>query len=175
MSCTKFKVGDRVVVAEAGYWDLFYKPGAEGVVIDQDEHMAKVRFVSGDFDTKDGVWWARHSKLRALQPYSASFTKKSEREPNRGHTTDGGGLQKHSVGELYPLAVVGYCNGGATTFVVEDLQSGAVVCDWLHLDCLLWKYAKVEDAIAFARSVPNRGCITFVYQRPSFVNDILSI
>lgn len=127
MSFTKFKVGDRVVVAEAGYCDLFYKTGAEGVVIDQDEYMAKVRFVSGDFDTKDGVWWARHSRLRALQPYSASFTKKSEREPNRGHTTDGGGLQKHSVGKAYPLIIVGYATGDTVTYRIENLTTEVVL------------------------------------------------
>lgn len=35
-----------------------------------------------------------------------------------------GGLQEHSLGDCYPYAVVGYGNGGVTTFVVENLQTG---------------------------------------------------
>ena len=126
MSCTKFKVGDRVVVADASGCDRFYKAGAEGVVIDQDEKMAKVRFVSGDFATVDGVWWAYHSQLRALQPYSSIFTKQAGREPNRGHTTDGGGLQKHSVGKAYPLSIVGYATGDQITYRIENLTTEVV-------------------------------------------------
>jgi hypothetical protein len=37
-----------------------------------------------------------------------------------------GGLQPHSVGELYPLAVVTYANGEGTAIFVENLQEGTV-------------------------------------------------
>ena len=170
---SKFKVGDEVRVKID---NPFYKTGAEGTVIERENDLIHVCFVSGEYDhSKLGTWWVYQEDLELITPYSSTFSDKPSPLNPTGHTTDGGGLQKHSVGELYPLAVVGYCNGGATTFVVEDLQKGAVVCDWKHLEGPLWKYAKAEDAFTFARSVPNRGRITFVYQRPSFVNDILSI
>jgi hypothetical protein len=172
---SKFKVGDKVRVVSL-FDDVFFSRGAEGVVVDRDHEVVQVRFVSGRYDHGNGGrWWVYPEGLELITPYSSTFTKQAEAPTPTGLTTDGGGLQKYSVGELYPLAVVGYCNGGATTFVVEDLQKGAVVCDWKHLDGPLWKYAKAEDAFTFARSVPNRGRITFVYQRPSFVNNILSI
>ena len=170
---SKFKVGDKVRVKISTH---LYKIGAEGVVTEVVASAVRVRYISGDYDPRsNGLWWVCQEDLELILPYSRTFTKPAEAPTPTGHTSDGGGLQKHSVGELYPLAVVGYCNGGATTFVVEDLQKGAVVCDWKHLDGPLWKYAKAEDAFTFARSVPNRGRITFVYQRPSFVNNILSI
>lgn len=173
---SKFKVGDKVRVVDSFGNGTFFSSGAEGVVVDRDREVVQVHFVSGRYyPAANGRWWVYPEDLELITPYSSTFTKPAEAPTPTGHTSDGGGLQKHSVGELYPLAVVGYCNGGATTFVVEDLQKGAVVCDWKHLDGPLWKYAKAEDAFTFARSVPNRGRITFVYQRPSFVNDILSI
>ena len=170
---SRFKGGDKVRVKVD---NLLYKIGAGGVVVDLDHEAVRVCFVCGEYDhSNSGTWWVLPEEVELITPYSSTFSDKPSPLNPMGHTSDGGGLQKHSVGELYPLAVVGYCNGGATTFVVEDLQKGAVVCDWKRLDGPIWKYAKAEDAFTFARSVPNRGRITFVYQRPSFVNDILSI
>lgn len=170
---SKFKVGDKVRVKVG---NSLYKIGAEGVVVDKTRDLVCVWYVSGDYDLRNnGLWWAYQEEVELITSHSSTFTKPTEAPTSTGHTADGGGLQKHSVGELYPLAVVGYCNGGATIFVVEDLQKGAVVCDWKHLEDPIWKYARAEDAFTFASSVPNRGRITFVYRRPSFVNNILSI
>lgn len=38
-------------------------------------------------------------------------------------------LQSHSVGGIYPLAVVGYANGDQTLYVIEHLTEGKVLCD----------------------------------------------
>ena len=46
-----------------------------------------------------------------------------------GHHAEHVGLQKHSVGDLYPLAVVGYGNGDDTLYVIEHLTDGTVLCD----------------------------------------------
>lgn len=34
------------------------------------------------------------------------------------------GLQNHSVGDIYPLAIVGYGKGDLTTYVIENLVTG---------------------------------------------------
>ena len=46
-----------------------------------------------------------------------------------GHHPEHVGLQKHSVGGIYPLAVVGYGNGDLTTYCIEHLTEGKVLCD----------------------------------------------
>lgn len=42
-----------------------------------------------------------------------------------GHSAEHQALQEHSVGEHYPLAVVGY--GHPTLYVIENLQTGEVL------------------------------------------------
>ena len=44
-----------------------------------------------------------------------------------GHHDEHVGLQKHSVGDLYPLAIVGYGNGDKTKYVIEHLTRGEVL------------------------------------------------
>jgi hypothetical protein len=43
-----------------------------------------------------------------------------------GHSNEHVGLQNHSVGEHYPLAVVGY--GHPTLYVIENLETNEVLC-----------------------------------------------
>lgn len=45
-----------------------------------------------------------------------------------GHCTDGSSIQKHSVGDIYPLAVVGYGDADKVQYIVEDLQRGTHLC-----------------------------------------------
>ena len=54
----------------------------------------------------------------------------------KGHHPVHAGLQSHSVGGAYPLCVVGYGNGEHTTWVIENLTEGTVLCyrDPFHLD-----------------------------------------
>lgn len=46
----------------------------------------------------------------------------------RGHHPEHVGLQRHSIGEAYPLAVVGYANGHRMAWRVENLMTGQCVC-----------------------------------------------
>lgn len=65
------------------------------------------------------------NRLRTGVPrgHFAAWVDKTEKErqiKKRGHAGEGG-LQNHSVGDLYPLAVVGYGDG---SFQVENLATG---------------------------------------------------
>ncbi len=52
-----------------------------------------------------------------------------QQEVPKGHSPDGSGLPNHSIGDIYPLAVVGYSTGdGPTLFSIENLKTGAVCC-----------------------------------------------
>ena len=44
-----------------------------------------------------------------------------------GHSNEHAGLQNHSVGEHYPLAVVGI-GSYPTLYVIENLMTGEVMC-----------------------------------------------
>lgn len=49
-------------------------------------------------------------------------------DPNSGHHATHRGLQNHSVGSIYPLAVVAYDNGTQLRYTVENLTNGTVCC-----------------------------------------------
>lgn len=55
-----------------------------------------------------------------------------------------GGLQAHSIGGLYPLAVVGYGMGDTTKFVIENLTTGEV------LTCASPKVLRSFDTVGLA-------------------------
>ena len=48
--------------------------------------------------------------------------------PNSGHHAHHRGLQNHSVGSIYPLAVVAYDNGTELRYTIENLADGTVCC-----------------------------------------------
>lgn len=126
----KAKVGDYIKVTDPSYNEMCYKEGAGGKVVQVGDKCALVAFTHGEFDTaNDGQWWINHGKYTVEQPYSSTFTESAKAAAPQGHTADGGGLQKHSIGGLYPLCVVGYNNGGSPImWVVENLQDGTVAC-----------------------------------------------
>lgn len=47
----------------------------------------------------------------------------------QGHHGQHQALQNHSVGDIYPLAIVAYDNGTAVFFTLEDLTRGTAACD----------------------------------------------
>lgn len=47
----------------------------------------------------------------------------------QGHHGQHQALQNHSVGDIYPLAVVAYDNGGGVFFTLENLTRGTCACD----------------------------------------------
>ena len=73
-----------------------------------------------------------------------------------GHHPVHSGLQNHSVGGAYPLCIVGYGNGDATQWVIENLASGEVMCyesrgqshapnQWHRYD---WANERLDSAVA---------------------------
>ena len=133
---SKFKVGDRVVTITSN--DGLYSLGAEGTVfrLDTDGTVA-IKFTSGEFDVvlqRDiGFIWLCESSLELAKPrYSASFTQQTSGVGFgdflvEGHTSDGGGLQKHSVGDTYPWLVVGYGRHEEVTYCLQNLQDGTTL------------------------------------------------
>lgn len=109
---SKFKVGDRVVV-KGWLGDETYFEGATGVVIECNY------YVSVRFD---------HDPLRDLLVNELEL----EVVPVKPELTEAqaagvaGGLQEHSVGDLYPWAVVMYEHEGSRLIAIENLQTGEV-------------------------------------------------
>jgi len=101
-----FKIGDRVVVT-GWLGDKCYGEGWVGTVRDTESYV-RVLF---DRDTSKGYLVDRSELTLYVEPKAAAIA---------------GGLQPHSVGELYPLAVVTYANGEGTAIFVENLQDGTV-------------------------------------------------
>ena len=84
-----------------------------------------------------------------------------------GHHAEYGGLQNHSVGEHYPLCVVGY--GHPTLYVVENLTTNETLCDpfgrpYQHLQSS--RIYEVIDVAAKAKS--NNVFVQWVKGRPKF-------
>lgn len=126
---SKFKVGDRVRRVAAD--NAGGEPGSEWVL--PVGATATVEYVMG-FEWPDGF---RNLRLKEVvgavgqvPEYSEHWEKYFElvQEPAK-QAAKAGGLQEHSLGDCYPYAVVGYGNGGTTTFVVENLQTGEVAVD----------------------------------------------
>lgn len=126
----EFKIGDHVEVVSIDDIDEdYYRVGAGGVIVAKDlSGVLDVRFTYGDFTVGgDNVWCVLDSQIKKVVPYSTTFTAPAKAEAPSGHTADGGGPQKHSVGDIYPLCVVGYAFDADTTmFVVENLKDGTV-------------------------------------------------
>lgn len=113
----------------------------------------------------------------AVEPrYSRRFTEKTTgpAEGPRGHSKDGSSIQKHSLGDIYPLAVVGVSSGkGPTVYYIENLRLGAVaagpagVRQWLNAT-LAYRFA---DRMALGiKTDVLCDPITFVTGRPSLTS-----
>lgn len=154
---SKLKVGDRVRVKPGDYHG-FYFSGDVGTVV---EHPYKilngpliyVRF-SGHHNAKvtgEGYWWAEPAKLDKLPVhYSSTFTESAKAEPTTGHAPNSG-LQKHSLGELYPLAVVGY-GDSPMIFVLENLETGQVAGDGGYVR----QWGNADHVVEFAKKYDLR-------------------
>lgn len=101
-----FNIDDRVVVTN-WFGDKCYGRGWVGTVMETDYYV-RVLF---DKDTSQGYLVDKEELSMYVEPKAAAIA---------------GGLQPHSVGELYPLAVVTYANGEGTAIFVENLQDGTV-------------------------------------------------
>ena len=163
------KVGDYIKVTDRSDNEMFYREGAGGKVIEVDGRLALVSFTYGEFNKRSGgQWWIEHGQYTVEKPYSSTFTESTKAEAPQGHTADGGGLQKHSVGDIYPLCVVGYSRDASyTLYVVEDLERGTVACDHFGTP-LQWRDSRA--ASNFARTVDRTttGAPPWFKGRPNF-------
>ena len=206
---SKFKVGDKVRVKPGDYHGVYFsgdvgtvvrvKPGDYhgyyfsgdvGTVVEHpyevtNPSLVYVRF-SGHHNAKvrgEGYWWAEPSKLDKLPVrYSSTFTESAKAEPTTGHAPNSG-LQKHSIGELYPLAVVGY-GDSPMIFVLENLETGQVagegpddyVRQWRNADHVVEFAKKYGLAKAPSGKVDDWGDeITWFTGRPINVNGRLEM
>ena len=86
-----------------------------------------------------------------------------------GHHAEHKGLQNHSVGEHYPLAVVGY--GHPTLYVIENLTTNETLCGSLGSP-----YQHYESKYLY-KIIGTRvdGLDTWVKGRPRFNTDTKSL
>lgn len=105
-----FKIGDRVIVSN---WrgDEQYGQGWVGTVTEIGLYIRVMFDNSAKRRTQSSL-----VSNGELSPYV---------EPKAAAIA--GGLQPHSVGDLYPLAVVSYEGGGKVVHFIENLQTGTVL------------------------------------------------
>lgn len=123
----KIQVGDTVVVRHSSQ-PQFFSIGAVGTVKSVSKAW-QVQFTAGKYDTDcSGTWLVdcEADHIEKIIKYSSTFAEPVAAASPAGHRADGGGLQNHSVGEAYPLAIVGYGTGHSTTFTIENLERGTV-------------------------------------------------
>lgn len=173
---SNIKVGAYVKVVSASEYDkTFFRVGAGGRVVQVGERCVLVHFTHGDFTMAGRNEWAVFPhQLEVVTPYSSTFANPAEPKPTTGHVANGGGLQKHSVGAFYPLAVVGYADGTHLRFTVENLETGGVAACGAVVRA--WDTAK--GAVSFAERVakgvhPELDAITWNVERPTFDGKML--
>jgi len=85
-----------------------------------------------------------------------------------GHHAEHKGLQNHSVGEHYPLAVVGY--GHPTLYVVENLTTNETLCDPFGRPYQHPQSSRIYEVIDIAAKpyMRNNVFIKWVKGRPKF-------
>lgn len=166
-----FKVGDKVRVKEGFLSHFkFYAAGAEGTVVNARKDC-DVRFTSGDYDPACNATWSVDTvDLELVVPYSSTFTTPPSPVQPSGHDAVHTGLQKHSVGEDYPLGVVGY--GLDTRYVVENILHNNVLC-WP--DGRVMQFNTAYEAYALLSLYRNSRLtgLIWVSGRPKSVNNIL--
>jgi hypothetical protein len=139
-----FKIGDRVVVSN---WsgDECYGQGWVGTVTELCSYV-RVLFDSG---RRGGYLVNAYELSLYTEPKAAAIA---------------GGLQPHSVGDLYPLAVVTYANGEGTAIFVENLQDGTVA---VLRDNSSYPYE--FDSHDQALAAIEKGGLIFAKGRPHYV------
>ena len=163
MFTNKFKVGSTVVVVVPRNDPYCFSKGASGVVVEVDSGTYLVKFTSGIYDPdNEGTWWAEEASLEAvpvrrMEAHKTAYRAEQERAIS-------GGLQSHSVGDIYPLAVVGYDGGGGVSYTLENLQTGEVCMagDWVRQ----WITAKPPKD--FAKVIGTERDVSWKQGRPVF-------
>lgn len=163
------KVGDYIKVTDPGDNEMYYREGAGGKVVKVDNQGALVSFTHGEFNSgAGGRWWIEHGEYTVEHPYSSTFTESAKAAAPQGHTADGGGLQRHSIGDIYPLCVVGYSRDATyTMYVVEDLERGTVACDRFGTP-LQWRDSRAAGNFARTVDRTTTGAPPWFKGRPNF-------
>jgi len=119
---SNFKIGD-VISARVGC-PPYFKSGDIGTVIGVEFVRDKLSWLHVDFNRagqeayEDGLWYIAPEEAAPWTPKPALS----------GHSGVHDGLQNHSVGAAYPLAVVTYGHAPAI-HVIENLKDGTVLCN----------------------------------------------
>ena len=167
MFTNKFKVGSTVVVVDPKDNHKYFSKGASGVVVKVDSIGYLVKFTSGTHDPDcEGSWWVDEDSLEAvpvrrMEAHKTAYRAEQERAIS-------GGLQSHSVGDIYPLAVVGYDNGGdGVTYTIENLQTGEVCMagDWVR------QWDNSRWPLEFAKVIGTKRDVSWKQGRPVFYKD----
>lgn len=117
-----FKVGDLVRANDDHR--PYFEAGYVGRVVDIVYQGAKPAWLRIDFNSPgqrtpgDGRWFEEPELVTLVN---------EQAEPKSGHSGEHDGLQQHSVGATYPLAVVTYGHDPAI-HVIENLRTGEVAC-----------------------------------------------
>jgi hypothetical protein len=122
------QVGDYVVAVKPSCVK-FYDKGAIAKVLRVSDHIIDVAFTAGQWwrnmEYSDGSMTVAKGNFKKHTPYAATFTDPATvAAVAKGHVPDSG-LQRHSVGPIYPLVVVTWANGDEPyKFTVENLETG---------------------------------------------------
>lgn len=167
MSTNKFKVGYKVVVVDHKHNSEYFSVGARGVVVAAGGDYYLVRFTSGTFDTDcDGTWWVsgaglKELPMRRMEAHKTAYRTEQERAIS-------GGIQSHSVGDIYSLAVVGYDKSALAArcvlYTLENLQTGEVCTS----GNLVRQWDNATDALAFAKALNTLLGVNWRQGRPVF-------
>ncbi len=128
LASSGIQVGD-YVKAYAASPVGFYNIGALAKVLAVDQNILHVRFTAGYWmrgsEYSDGTMIVAKGNFKKHTPYAATFTDRATvAAVAKGHVPDSG-LQRHSVGAIYPLVVVTWANGDEPyKFTVENLEAG---------------------------------------------------
>jgi hypothetical protein len=106
--------------------------------------------IAGHLDKGDAYPWAA-SHFELVEPAKQAAIE--------------GGLQAHSVGGLYPVAIVGYSGKFGVTYFAENLQDSTVMHLMGHLVC----GPSIADLLGVVEGKHQSG-VTWLKGRPAFVH-----
>jgi hypothetical protein len=146
-----FKVGDKVkrIGPSLVRGSLLVKKGSGYTVSSVAQNGAYISF-------------AEHPNVPDPYPWAASHFELVE--PAKQAAIEGG-LQAHSVGDLYPVAIVGYSGKFGVTYFAENLQDSTVMHLMGHLVC----GPSIADLLGVVEGKHQSG-VTWLKGRPAFVH-----
>jgi hypothetical protein len=157
-----FKVGDKVVRIEDG---VYSKLKGKVMTVNKVSVWTGQQWLGLDgADNKESFDECPFlASSYRLAKYSEYFTEPTP-TPSTGHVADSP-IQKRSVGDIYPLAVVCYADGDKQRFVIENLERGTVAVSSLSgYSVLQWnravnahKFAELGGKCSWAKGRPVYG------------------